>query len=696
MSGARTLQRGLDVLLAIRDAGRELSATDVARATGLDRAVIARLLPPLVDAGFIVANGTPPRYVVGAAFGVVESDEVPPQPVVEADASLGVLEGGTWDLIWTGFESGWAEVDMIAEQEEPGRSFTDATIDDAYAALMSLVGGMPLAEIADRVFGGQIPSSFREIMNRVGLDDLGPNYATIIGRMRDIDPVAAFRMFFAERSERDQDILRDRLAFEPETLEALAVRHEITRERVRQIVRDARKEFEALLVSRTLIIERTALARASIGSVVDMRQLRRTLRAAVPMVGHLALELDEVFFFLLFPEGSFARYGEKSPWFVDEDTRRRVTDVRTRALTDGVATEALLEEVPALRAVDELPAFLAAIGLQELDGEVVQRNLSLNERAVRLLRRTGAPMDFDDIVEVLESGGRVRSLRNALLADDRIARVDKDIFALAEWGLAAYSTVRDLMRQEIEASGGEASVADIKQRLTARFDIKASSIDTYANSPEFVRVSPGVIRLRAYDEPMEDVERPLHSLRGCVRTGRRWALRVEVTASLLKGYSVLLPSGMARHFGVTQGESVTLSTDLSGEISVVRRSLQDNIGRLRWVAEELGLVEGDVLFVRLPEREGGRISFSGLARSDLARANIRRRAGLLLGQDADLTVDLACSALEMPHGSRPCDIADRLRSRGEDELAALVGEVLGEGTAHGVDTSDIARMLGLG
>lgn len=696
MSGARTLQRGLEVLLAIRDADRELSVTDIARSTGLDRAVIARLLPPLVDAGFIVADGTPPRYVVGAGLGVVDPGEVPPRPVVEPPASLGVVEDGTWDLTWTGFGSGWDEVDMIAEQEESGRSFMDATIDDAFAALMSLVGGMPLAEIADRVFGGAIPSSFLEMMGRVGLEDLGPDYATIIGRMRDIDPVAAFRMFFAGRSERDRDILRDRLTVEPETLEALAVRHDISRERVRQIVRDARKEFEAALVSHTLIIERTALARSSIGSVVDMRQLRRTLRAAVPMVVHLALEVDEVFFFLLFPEGSFARYGEKSPWFVDEDTRRRVTDVRARALTDGVATEALLEEVPALRAVDELPAFLAAIGLQELDGEVVQRNLSMSERTVRLLRRTGAPINFDDIVEVLESGDRARSLRNALLADGRIVRVDKDTFALAEWELAAYSTVRDLMRQEIEASGGEASVADIKQRLTAQFDIKASSIDTYANSPEFVRVTPGVIRLRADDEPMGDVERPLHSLRGCVRTGRRWALRVEVTASLLKGFSVLLPTGMARHFGVARGESVTLSTDLSGDISIVRRGLQDNIGRLRWVAEELGLVEGDVLFVRLPERGGGRISFSGLARSDLERANIRRRAGLLLGQDADLTVNLASSALDMPRGSRPGDIADRLRSRGEDELAALVGEALGEGTVTDVDASDIARMLGLG
>lgn len=706
MASARTLQRGLEVLAAVRNAGHQLSAADIARITGLDRAVIRRLLPPLIEAGFVATEGPPPRYTVGPSFGLsaplddhdeaaLEQDLVDVFARTPSDDTEGSDSGDraqSWDEGW---DEGWHEVASPYEAGDPTSYFDTASIDDAYYALMSFVGGMPMAFVAEQAFGQEIPSSFMGMMGDLELDDLGPDYGTIVEQMREIDPAVAFRVFFSELDERDQEILHARFSAHPETLEAIAERYDITRERVRQIVKKLRRSFEARLESNMLMIQRTELARAAIGGIVEISDIQGTLLVALPMVDYLAADLDEALFFLLFPEGHFTRYGDESPWFVDDDVRLRLTGACERALTEGMPSEEFTDVVPELRSVADPDGLLATIGLEEVDGEFVQRDLSMTERAVRLLRRTGSPLEFDGIVEALHAGGRTRYLRNALLADERIIRVDRDLFALEEWGLPIYSTVRDLMRQEIEASGGEADIAGMKERLTARFDIKASSIDAYARGPEFVRTAPGVIRLRGENEEVEDLERPLHTLRGCVRVGRRWALRVEVTGPILRGFSVTLPRGMGPHFGVPQGESATLRTDRSDEISVVRRGLQDNIGRLRWVAEELGLSEGDVLFVLLPERKGGRISFSSLSRADIGRANARKRAGLLLGQDKDLSLALACSALGMPRASRPAEVTDRLRSRGEHELAALVGEVLGEGTTTGVDTSDIARMLGL-
>jgi hypothetical protein len=106
-----------------------------------------------------------------------------------------------------------------------------------------------------------------------------------------------------------------------------------------------------------------------------------------------------------------------------------------------------------------------------------------------------------------------------------------------------------------------------------------------------------------------------------------------------------------------------------------------------------------MLFILLPERQGGRISFIGVSREDLDGARPARRAGLLLGLQEDLTLAGACGALGLPRGSRPGEVVDRLRSRGEDELAGLVGEVLGSDAGADavvpVDTKDIGRMLGL-
>lgn len=699
MAGARTLQRGLEVLSVVRAAGRELSAPDIARATGLDRAVIGRLLPPLIEAGFVISEGSPAKYAVGPAFEPSPPDDdddvvALPQDLLDFFAATGPDDSNEAEP--EGRVKSWREIASAYSTGDSSAHFDTAMIDDAYYAMMSFVGGMTLSEIAECVSVLDVPASFMGMMGQVEMDDLGPDYETIAERMQDIDPVAAFREFVSGLSDRDQAILESRYAAEPETLEAIAERHAISRERVRQITKGLRQSFEAKLESNALLIERTELARATIGGIVEMADIRVTLMVALPMVDYLHPELDEAFFLLLFPEGHFTRYGEDSPWFVDEDVRLRLTAACDRASAEGMPSEEFMDAVPEIRSIDEPDGLLATIGLEEIDGEVVPRNLSMNERAVRLLRRAGEPVGFDDFIEVLDAAGRARYLRNALLADERIIRVDRDLFALEEWGLPVYSSVRDLMRQEIEAAGGQAEISALKERLTAQFDIKAASIDAYARGPEFVRVAPGVIRMRGENEDVGDHERPLQALRGCVRIGRRWALRVQVTDAILRGFSVILPRGLAPHFGVPQGESATLPTDREQEISVVRRGLQDNIGRLRWVAEELSLGDGDVLFVLLPARKGGRISFSSLSRADIERASPRRRAGMLLGQDQDLTLTLACSALGMPRDSRPSEVADRLRSRGEDELAALVGEVLGEGTAAGVDTSDIARMLGLG
>ena len=690
MSGARTLQRGLAVLIAVRDSATPLSVSDIARLTGLDRAVVARLLPPLLDEGFVARDVWSRSFSLGPAMD---------HRAERASAEEGSSEADMESQLLSHLDS-WGEFSSLFEESQEDlysndSHFANALTDDAYYALMSFVAGIPVSTIAELVSGADIPGPFSAMMGEVELDHLGPEADVMIDRMKGIDPVAAFIIFFEALPERDQQMLFYRLSTRPDTLEDIAGSFGITRERVRQVIKRRRQEFEATLEADVVIQQRTAMAREALGGIVDVDDLTVTLSMVLPMLDYLPSELEELLLFLLFPDGTFTRYSDKASWFVTAAARERIDEVRAQALSEGIALDAFAEAVSEVGRVPDIAAFAASIGLMDIDGELFAKNLSLNDRAALLLRREAAPLSFDDIVGALGAQERIRSLRNALLADDRIVRVDRDTFALAEWDLPAYSTVRDLIRQELERVGGEASIADIKERLTARFDIKASSIAAYTRAPEFVRVAPGIIRLRADDESIDDVERPLEALRGCVRMGRRWALRVEISHSLLKGFSVLLPSGMARHFGVAQGQSAQLATDLSSEISVVRRSLQDNIGRLRWVAEELGLSEGDILFIRLPERSGGRISFMGLSRAELEAAAPALRAGLLLGLREELTLSTACSTLGLTRRSTAADVVDRLHARGEVELAGLVGEVLGADGVSTVDTKDIGRMLGL-
>jgi DNA-binding IclR family transcriptional regulator len=63
--GSRTLRRGLHLLDAVLESGRNgLRVVDLCRATGLERATVYRLLTTLVECGYVAAHGRF-RYIAG-------------------------------------------------------------------------------------------------------------------------------------------------------------------------------------------------------------------------------------------------------------------------------------------------------------------------------------------------------------------------------------------------------------------------------------------------------------------------------------------------------------------------------------------------------------------------------------------------------------------------------------------------------
>lgn len=67
-AGSRTLARGLRVLKCIGGAPDGATVAELAAATGLDRAVLYRLLETLAEEGFVVRDGDSRRYHLGVAL----------------------------------------------------------------------------------------------------------------------------------------------------------------------------------------------------------------------------------------------------------------------------------------------------------------------------------------------------------------------------------------------------------------------------------------------------------------------------------------------------------------------------------------------------------------------------------------------------------------------------------------------------
>lgn len=106
-SGSRTLRRGLQLLDAVLQSGREgLRVVDLCRAAGLERATVYRLLATLLEAGYVAPHGRF-RYVAGPRLAQLQTQPTSPmdfaarlQPVLArvskacGDAAFAIVREG--------------------------------------------------------------------------------------------------------------------------------------------------------------------------------------------------------------------------------------------------------------------------------------------------------------------------------------------------------------------------------------------------------------------------------------------------------------------------------------------------------------------------------------------------------------------------------------------------------------------------
>ena len=314
---------------------------------------------------------------------------------------------------------------------------------------------------------------------------------------------------------------------------------------------------------------------------------------------------------------------------------------------------------------------------------------------VDALEASGEPMTFDRIHAAAGTDYSEESLKSRLSADPRIIRTDREAFGLAEWGLEPYDGLVNMMKRSIERQGGTAAIDDIISDLAKRFTFKERSVRTFARTDEFISAGRGRIRVREQHERPEEQEAPTSASRGCVIIDHRWALRVTIDERLLSGYSVDLPQGFGRALGVARGEYARIDTDNGAKLGVSRRVMNDSLGRLRPVAESLGLEPGDVLFVIAPRTKREQVSFRAIEFEELAEMEDADRVAALLGIEGEVDAPTVARALGMPARSSVMALVTTLRNRGEPDLADDLASVLLDGDdVGGVDAADIAEALG--
>ncbi|MFD3926498.1 histone-like nucleoid-structuring protein Lsr2 [Streptomyces sp. NPDC058614] len=132
---------------------------------------------------------------------------------------------------------------------------------------------------------------------------------------------------------------------------------------------------------------------------------------------------------------------------------------------------------------------------------------TLKERALKALQSAQCPLSLQRLAENMEGDVKKNSLRVQIAADDRFVRCDVDAWALADWGMRPYRSIKDLVSEEVDLAGGEIATAELVDKLTTQFSIKEITLRQVVSSPPFTSRNGTVRRIVDLDDQRPTGER---------------------------------------------------------------------------------------------------------------------------------------------------------------------------------------------
>lgn len=497
--------------------------------------------------------------------------------------------------------------------------------------------------------------------------------------------------------ERASLVLSRRMfADKPQTLDELGRELNLTRERVRQIESKARSAIVELLRQGGVLEQVAANLRNLIAPVLALDDLEALLPAVAEVVEGVGQPVWRIL------DRLDDSYEIEDGWCAAPSIAGARDAMRTRLqeLADrhGVVRLDDVESVGAYQPEPQsgqvLRRWLTYCGYTLIGEHVLTKTRSIADCAAALLSIRSTPLGSQEILELLHQGRSLGTLKNAMGADERFERVDRDRWALAEWGLEAYVGVRALVREEIGRSGGQIAQEELVERITGRYNVSASSVIAYASAAPF-ESKGGIVRMLAADK---DVRKTPERTRRLFRRPTQWVYRLTVTKEHLRGSGCPAPVAVARILDLQRGEARQLPSEL-GPQSISWPGTQPIFGTIRRFLLDQDAEVGSEIMLALDDDGsfhvepvvthgldplGHALVLAGITAPDLCE---RPRAAL-------------ARAIGLPTDSQTPLVIGGYRDRGDDDIADLliaVMEHLEDGVSPApvpdADIDEIMRLL---
>ncbi|MCV6967756.1 hypothetical protein H7J50_28730 [Mycobacterium intermedium] len=512
----------------------------------------------------------------------------------------------------------------------------------------------------------------------------------------ELDVAGLFDDALARLDPRAVDVLRARLfADEPATLDQLGKGHDVTRERIRQIEGKARGTLLSVISEQGPLAMVATSARDLIGTIRpldDLIELIPALGKEVKRVGQPAWRvldrLDDA-------------YEIEDGWCVvpTMTAARSITQAQLDERTDNYGV-IRLDELDLInssrpeRRPDLTASWLVHCGYV-IHGEfVLTRTSSVSDYAAAILLLEGSPLSSQEIVDRFVWERNARSLANALSSDSRFERVDRDRWALKEWGLEAYTGIRSIIRELVAREGGRARLDKVVEYITARYSVSANSVISYAAAAPFT-TKDGVVQLGAE----RTARKTPRETRRLFRRPDGWVYRVRITTDHLRGSGSVAPMAIAKIVNLSEGKAIQLKSRL-GPQTIAWTGIQPSFGTIRRFLIEEDVAAGSEAFLVI--RDDSTFDFEQVRKStNDPVSDALSLIGAMPTSDAkEARVSLA-TAIGLPEDAPVASIIGDYRARGDDDVADLIfaarefletGHTRAEHT-HDADIDEILDLL---
>lgn len=499
-----------------------------------------------------------------------------------------------------------------------------------------------------------------------------------------------------EFEPRVQEVLSRRLfADVADTLDDIGRSLGVTRERVRQIEGKARAQLFAFIEPGGPLAELGELVRSRVKGLTPLQLLLEqipSLASTVPSVGwpvwRIIDRLDD-------------SYEIVDGWCAAPSLSgiQTVTQSRLQDLADayGVVRLDEIERLGSGPTVDVAPEvlqqWLLYCGFEISGSFVLTRTGSVTDRAAAVLSIAGAPMSAQQILDRFTVERSLGSLKNAMMGDERIMRVDRDRWALVEWGHESYGSIRQVIGRLVADRGGEVPLDDLIASITSRFNVSPNSVTAYANAHPF-ECTKGVVHVARGDKV---ARRAPQRTRRLYRRADAWVYRITVTSDHLRGSGSVAPIAVATIADVEPGTTVFRESRL-GPQAIAWTGIQPSFGTLRRFLTADDLSAGDDVFCVL--FDSGNFDLERMRA--LSGGPINDAVALVGGPQTQTALEALAAlraALDLPANSTVATVIGAFRERGDLDVADLITagrEGLTDGPHQGPDTAtDIDDILSL-